>query len=142
MMRIFITISLLSLLTEVTAQVNFGKAELDTNITNSKQYKRTLDYTSLRKTGGLNGDWLKWQAWKSEKIIGKKSSSMTPWQNFGPDTTSGRIISVAFHPTDSNTMLVGSASGGLWRTTDYGNTWNVLTDSYFTMGVGAIANNP
>ena len=46
---LFITLALLSL--NVTAQINFGKAELDANYLKSKQYKRVQDYSDARKSG-------------------------------------------------------------------------------------------
>jgi len=127
---------------QASAQVDFGEPELDANILNTKQYQRILDYSASRKTNGTNGDRAKWEAWQLANKTFKKSANIEPWQNYGPDTVSGRIISIAFHPFDTNTMLVGSASGGLWRTTDYGNNWEVLTDDNFTMGIGAVAYNP
>lgn len=88
---------------------------LDDNLIESKQYKRLFDYSNNRETVGLNGDWLRKQTWE-QVMANHKRIEMEPWQNHGPDTISGRIISIDFHPSDPNTFLVGSASGGLWRT--------------------------
>jgi len=117
-----------------------GEPHLDENYLKSKQFKRLNDYLQKRKSDS-NRSLAKWEAWQTASSV-KSQKAMDPWQNFGPDTISGRIISIAFHPTDSNTFLVGAASGGLWRTTDYGLSWNCLTDDYFTMGVGAVVYNP
>jgi len=43
-----------------------------------------------------------------------------PWVEKAPLNFSGRILCVAFHPTNANIMYVGSASGGLWKTTTGG----------------------
>jgi photosystem II stability/assembly factor-like uncharacterized protein len=40
----------------------------------------------------------------------------------------GRINTLAFHPTDSNTMWVGVAQGGVWKTYNHGQSWIPLTD--------------
>ncbi|MDX1647865.1 MAG: hypothetical protein R3304_12035, partial [Longimicrobiales bacterium] len=47
----------------------------------------------------------------------------------GPAVTGGRIHDVEALPDDPSTILVGSASGGLWKTTNRGHTWtNVFAD--------------
>ena len=40
----------------------------------------------------------------------------------------GRVSSLGFHPTDPNTFLVGAAFGGLWKTTDGGQSYINLND--------------
>ena len=74
------------------------------------------------------------------------------WQGAGPSTTRnsftggmGRLNCVAFHPTDSDIIYVGSASGGVWKTTNHGETWVPLSDDLPLLGISAIAidyNNP
>ncbi len=54
----------------------------------------------------------------------------------------GRINVVAFHPTDPNTVYVGSPSGGMWMSTMGGNYWTTTTDMLPTLGVSAIAVDP
>jgi len=67
------------------------------------------------------------------------------WTNIGYNQTSGgyegigRVNVVAFHPSNSNIFWIGSPSGGLWKTTNGGLTWTVLTDNNTTLGVSAIA---
>lgn len=41
----------------------------------------------------------------------------------------GRINCVAFHPTDTNTLFVGVGQGGIWKSTNNGQTWTPLTDN-------------
>ena len=50
----------------------------------------------------------------------------------GPATTGGRIHDVEVVPGDPSTILVGTASGGLWKTTNRGTTW---TNVFFGMPV-------
>jgi hypothetical protein len=45
----------------------------------------------------------------------------------GPDAT-GRVNGVAVDPVDPNTIFVASDSGGIWRSTDGGQTWSPRTD--------------
>ncbi|NNG25937.1 MAG: hypothetical protein HKM87_00290, partial [Ignavibacteriaceae bacterium] len=37
------------------------------------------------------------------------------WQTIGPHNKGGRTNAIAFNPQNPNTMYLGSASGGLWR---------------------------
>ncbi|MFH1937599.1 MAG: PKD domain-containing protein, partial [Bacteroidota bacterium] len=50
----------------------------------------------------------------------------------------GRLNVIAFHPTNANTLFVGSPSGGFWKTTDGGLNWITTTDTLPTLGVSAI----
>ena len=66
------------------------------------------------------------------------------WSSMGPNTTSGgyaglgRINCVAFIDGVPGTYFVGSPSGGLWKTTNDGDTWTVLTDDNDVLGVSDI----
>ncbi len=118
-----------------------GDDHLDANFLSSKQCLRVKDYANQRKSSVENPSALLFERWQDVETNSYKTF-MEPWENHGPDTVSGRIISIAFHPTDPNTFLVGAASGGLWKTTDYGVNWHCLTDDFMTMGAGAVAFNP
>lgn len=54
----------------------------------------------------------------------------------------GRINCVAFHPTDSNTLYIGTPGGGVWKTINGGKTWKPLTDNLSTLAVSSIAVDP
>ena len=59
--------------------------------------------------------------------------------NTGPSTpTSGRVVAIAVHPTDPNIAYVGTAQGGLYRTTDGGANWTPLMDNALSLAVNAI----
>lgn len=74
---------------------------------------------------------------------GKQTTLATPrWQELGPFNIGGRVTSLATHPTDPNTLYVGAASGGIWKTTDKGKTFNALTDTFSTLPVGTITIDP
>lgn len=63
---------------------------------------------------------------------------------------SGRATAVAIDPADptGNTVYIGGAQGGVWKSTNAGNTtansvaWTPLTDDQATLSVGAIAIQP
>ncbi len=70
------------------------------------------------------------------------------WTNMGPNSSPGgyaglgRVNCIAFHPTNNDTYWIGSPSGGLWKTTDDGATWTVLTDNNDVLGVSTIIIHP
>jgi photosystem II stability/assembly factor-like uncharacterized protein len=77
--------------------------------------------------------------------------SSVNWTSDGPQPTpayfgtvpySGRATSIALHPTDPNTIYLGTAGGGVWKTSDGGHTWAPLTDSQPSLAIGAIAVDP
>ena len=42
---------------------------------------------------------------------------------YGPTPYSGRATAIAVHPTDPKTVYLGTAAGGVWKTSDGGQTW-------------------
>jgi len=55
---------------------------------------------------------------------------------------SGRIASIAVHPTLPNTIYVASARGGVWKTTDGGQSWAPISDNQVSLAMGAVALAP
>ncbi len=72
----------------------------------------------------------------------RQMAAADTWVSAGPTNGAGRINSIAVHPTATGTVYVGANSGGVWKTTDGGNTWRNLTDSINNLNVGAIAIAP
>ena len=57
--------------------------------------------------------------------------------NLGYQNDQGRTSAIGFHPTDPNTYYVGTAWGGLWKTTDNGATHTIVNDN---LPLAAISN--
>lgn len=53
----------------------------------------------------------------------------------------GRINSIALHPTDPQTLYIGTATGGVWKTTNGGTSWVPLTDDQ-CLAMGSVAVDP
>jgi hypothetical protein len=74
------------------------------------------------------------------------------WQTIGPHgvnslpghwgVTSGRVRGLAVHPDNSNTVYIGAAAGGIWKTTDGGASWTSLGENLESLTFGAIAIDP
>ena len=71
-----------------------------------------------------------------------------PWIGLGPNSNisgyagTGRVMSIGWHPTNDDIMYVGSAGGGLWKTTNGGSSWSPKTDEIDAMGISAILVDP
>ena len=61
-----------------------------------------------------------------------------PWRSIGPAIMGGRIADMAFAPGDTKTWYMGFASGGIWRTTNRGTTFEQLFKEEETSSIGAI----
>ncbi|MEK7255646.1 MAG: glycosyl hydrolase, partial [Bacteroidota bacterium] len=88
---------------------------------------------------------------KNSKNHGSKSNPGASWTPLGPsdwddgagwNAGNGRINVVVQDPVNSNTVYVGAASGGLWKSTNGGTTWTNLTDDQPVLGVSGIAIDP
>lgn len=55
------------------------------------------------------------------------------YRNVGP-ARGGRVTTVTGVLQEPHTFYMGSTGGGVWRTTDAGQTWNNLTDKFFNVG--------
>ena len=86
-----------------------------------KRLEKTKDKTEHDRTS--NGTW----------------EDYTPGEFGGIDNLQGRLNTMAIHPTNDQIIYVGSAFGGLWKTTDGGQSWNQLTDGLPVSGVSGIA---
>jgi photosystem II stability/assembly factor-like uncharacterized protein len=64
------------------------------------------------------------------------------WRLTGP-FRGGRAVAVAGHPTRRQEFYFGAVDGGVWKTTNAGQTWNNISDGKSTIAsVGAIALAP
>lgn len=76
-----------------------------------------------------------------------KLSQFANWKprNIGPAGMSGRITAIDAVVDDPRTVYLGSASGGVWKTTNAGASWKPVFDEQPTLNIGSVAiqqNNP
>ena len=64
--------------------------------------------------------------------------SQMGWRPIGP-LRGGRGRAVAGVPSEPNTFYIGNDDGGVWKSTDYGNSWQPIFDKEPTSSIGAIA---
>ena len=80
-----------------------------------------------------------------------RASLVSNWEQLGPTSWNqtsgwnpgvGRITSIAIDTKDADHIIVGSPGGGVWKTTDSGANWSVLTDNLSNIRVFALAIDP
>ena len=127
--------------------------------TGYKSYKR-WEYNALRmqdESGFLKSpDYYNntLESYNAERNLlqqNSRMSSVASWEDLGPtnwNQTSGwnpgvgRITSIAFEENNDNHIIVGSQTGGVWKSTDGGSTWSVLTDNLSNIVVYSLAIDP
>ncbi|MCS7245243.1 MAG: hypothetical protein RMJ38_03865 [candidate division WOR-3 bacterium] len=103
---------------------------------------------SLERRAILKGEWS-----NVGDVFYSNSTSSYSWQFLGPShiedgswsdgiANSGRMSFILPHPTNPNIIYVATAGGGVWKTTDQGNTWIPLTDNLPVLTSGALAFDP
>jgi photosystem II stability/assembly factor-like uncharacterized protein len=81
------------------------------------------------------------------KTAGQTSSS---WTSIGPSAIvntgyhnyTGRVIAVNVSPFDTNVVLIGTAGGGVWKSTNGGLTWSARSDELGSLAVSCFARHP
>ncbi len=126
--------------------------------TGYKPYKR-WEYNALRlidEDGYLPdieerlGELQQWNSYVNETAASRKVLPDS-WEDLGPtywNATSswnpgvGRITGLAFEEGNSDHMIIGANTGGVWRTTDGAQTWMHLTDYFSHLAVYSVAIDP
>ncbi len=68
-------------------------------------------------------------------------STKLPWVERGPGNVAGRVRTIIVDPDDNNnnTWFIGTASGGIWKTTNAGQTWENLTKNLPNLSTSVLA---
>ena len=77
--------------------------------------------------------------WMKANKSAMRTSTLQSWQYAGPENLGGRVVDVEMLPNDFNTMFVCAASGGIFKTTDAGNSWTPIFDNNPSLSVGDLA---
>src|SRR2546423_1700426 len=74
--------------------------------------------------------------------VGADSLNNVKFRNLGPSVGGGRVAAVVGVPGDRNTYYVGAGAGGVWKTTDGGDSWEAVFKDQPTASIGALALAP
>jgi len=64
------------------------------------------------------------------------------WEALGPGNVGGRTRSLLIHPTRDEVMYTGGVSGGVWKTTNGGESWAPTSDQIANIAVNSMAMRP
>lgn len=111
-------------------------------------FQRTYPFGSIPRDSRL-------RAWAESQARYQPASEILPqanktWRSIGPSptisswsfawgVTSGRVNSIAVSPADSRLVLLGSSTGGIWRSTDGGESFTPVSDDQVDLAVGSLA---
>ena len=75
------------------------------------------------------------------KVLAKATSGLK-LRGIGPALMGGRIADIAVNPKDPSTWYVAVGSGGVWKTTNRGTTWEPVFEDQPSYSVGAVTLDP
>jgi photosystem II stability/assembly factor-like uncharacterized protein len=86
------------------------------------------------------------QSTKKNSTTEKKSEDVSmsglKFRSVGPALTSGRIADIAVHPSKPWEYFVAVASGGIWKTTNAGTTFEPIFDGEGSFSIGCVSIDP
>lgn len=117
-----------------------------------KPFKRWENYWQnlVKEDGTLMSSEDLWKAWvqKNNSKNARLALPTSNWTPTGPFTHTntgswssgqGRVNFICVDPSNPSTIYIGAPAGGLWKSTNNGSTWTVLTDNLPQIGVSGIA---
>jgi photosystem II stability/assembly factor-like uncharacterized protein len=78
---------------------------------------------------------------KNNMEIGELSGPAN-WVFAGPSNIEGRITVLVIHPSNPQIVYAGCANGGVWKSTNFCQTWTSVFDNQNTSSIGALAIDP
>ena len=97
-----------------------------------------LSNAQVRVTSGAD----RLKGLQQRQVLEKKATiNHIPFRNIGPSVMSGRVVDVEVNNEDPTEFYVAYASGGLWHTTNNGQSFRSIFDSADVITIGDIAVN-
>ena len=78
----------------------------------------------------------------AKKMPVSQMSVNSAWTLAGPINIEGRISTIAVNPTNPQIVYIGAADGGVWKSTNFCQTWVSVFDNQNTSSIGSIAIDP
>ncbi len=64
------------------------------------------------------------------------------WTELGPGNVGGRVRSIVINPSNGSQIIIGSVSGGIWKSTDGGASWSNKTDTLNLLAISSLLIDP
>lgn len=77
-----------------------------------------------------------------KKMQVHQNTNPVPWVPAGPTNVEGRITAVVIHPSNPQIVYAGTANGGVWKSTNFCQSWVSVFDNQNTSSIGALALDP
>jgi photosystem II stability/assembly factor-like uncharacterized protein len=71
-----------------------------------------------------------------------KDQGIAGWTNLGPGNIGGRIRGIVINKNTPTNILIGSASGGIWKTTNSGVSWSPKLDNGLQLAISCMVKDP
>ncbi|WP_242120807.1 T9SS type A sorting domain-containing protein [Aestuariivivens sediminicola] len=117
-----------------------------------KPFRRWENYWKnfVKPDGTLPSPDALWNSWLAvqQAKISSANADLSNWNPVGPfshtntgswSSGQGRINAIIVDPNNPNTYYTGAPAGGIWKSTDAGNSWVQLSDNLPQIGVSGIA---
>ena len=118
--------------TKLTTLLILSMGTFLTTLTFSNLYAQIPASTAEERMNGL----------KKRKLLEDRSLLKDiKFRNIGPSIMSGRVVDIAANPGNPIEFYVAYATGGLWHTTNNGQSFTPIFDKQGVIGIGAIAVN-
>ena len=79
---------------------------------------------------------------ETAKIDIKKQLKGMKMRSIGPAGMSGRVTSIDVDLSNPSTIFIGTASGGVWKTNNWGNTYKPIFDGQGSYSIGCVTIDP
>ena len=94
----------------------------------NRQIKTSLDTIELNR--------------KLNKSVANNDVPKLAFENLGPSSFGGRIRGFVINPDDSNQLLAGAVSGGVFKSIDAGQSWESKDDFLPSLAIGSMVVDP
>ncbi|MBL7964440.1 MAG: T9SS type A sorting domain-containing protein [Flavobacteriales bacterium] len=107
-------------------------------------YRGAMEYLSMIRSNTETGqvepaDYLRTLKAAQAYAKGGAKDVGLQWIEMGPDNVGGRTRTVVIAPGNPNDIWSGGVSGGLWHSTNAGNTWNKIESLEANLAVSSVA---
>ncbi len=108
------------------------------------QYKKMLTSGYGKNDYGQNYKLTELKSAVTHKAELKAATVSLPWQQRGPGNVGGRTRTIAVDPDDASgqTWYAGAISGGIWKTTNAGNSWQNISPDMPNLSIASLVFAP